>query len=239
MTAVLHVYTIIVETIISAASVVMSLWVNLRVGLRVAEFGRTCMHRPVLVVSVVGLAALAGVSSMSGTRATASVSADGAYAVDTVHSSVLFSVKHNNVSNFYGRFNKIDGSFNIAEGGSINITVDTGSVDTANPGRDKHLKSGDFFSAEEFPAITFSASSLKKTGDNTFEAAGELTLRGTKKPLTVTITDTGRGTGRGNKQVAGFETKFTVKRSEFGVSYGVGPGLSDEVQMIVSLQGAK
>lgn len=197
------------------------------------------MHRPVLVASVVGLAALAGVASLSGTPATATIAAEGRYAVDTVHSSVLFSVKHNNVANFYGRFNKIDGTFDISEGGSINITVDTGSVDTANPNRDKHLKSGDFFSAEEFPTISFSASSLKKKGDNTFEATGELTIRGTKKPLTVTITDTGRGTGRGNKQVAGFETKFTVKRSEFGVSYGVGPGLSDEVSMIVSLEGTK
>lgn len=200
------------------------------------------MHRPVLLASVVGLASLAGVAAFSGAPAAATageLAADGAYKVDVVHSSVLFSVKHNNVSNFYGRFNKIDGSFDIGEGGSIDITVDADSVDTANPGRDKHLKSGDFFSSAEFPTIGFKASSLKKTGENTYEASGELTLRSTKKPLTVTITDTGRGTGRGNKQVAGFETKFTVKRSEFGVSYGVGPGLSDEVTMIVSLQGAK
>lgn len=197
------------------------------------------MHRSALVASALVMASVAGIATFSGTPAVATVAADGAYAVDVVHSSVLFSVKHNNVSNFYGRFNKVDGSFNIAEGGSINVTVDAASVDTANPGRDKHLRGGDFFSAEEFPTIGFTASSLKKTGENTFEAVGELTLRGTKKPLTVTITDTGRGTGRGNKQVAGFETKFTVKRSEFGVSYAVGPGLSDEVTMIVSLQGAK
>jgi polyisoprenoid-binding protein YceI len=197
------------------------------------------MHRSALVASALLVASVAGVASFSGTPAVATVAADGAYKVDVVHSSVLFSVKHNNVSNFYGRFNKVDGSFDIAEGGSIDINVDADSVDTANPGRDKHLKGGDFFSSAEFPAISFKASSLKKTGENTFEAAGELTLRGTKKPLTVTITDTGRGTGRGNKQVAGFEAKFTVKRSDFGVSYGVGPGLSDDVTMIVSLQGAK
>ncbi|HEX8877418.1 MAG TPA: YceI family protein [Phycisphaerales bacterium] len=197
------------------------------------------MHRPVLVASVVGLGVVAGLASFGGASATASVAADGAYTVDNVHSSVLFSVRHNNVSNFYGRFNKVEGSFNIAEGGSVDVKVDTGSIDTANEGRDKHLRSGEIFSATEFPTITFKSSSLKKTGENTYEATGELTLRGTKKPLTVTITDTGRGVGRGNKSVAGFETKFAIKRSEFGVSYGVGPGLSDEVQMIVSLQGAQ
>lgn len=201
------------------------------------------MNRRLLAfsASTLALSIVAGVALLpSGQPAVAAEqSASDVYKVDNVHSSVLFSVRHNNVSNFYGRFNKVDGSFNIAEGGSLDISVDADSVDSNNASRDKHLRAADFFSAAEFPAITFKSNTLKKTGENTFEASGELTLRGTKKPLTVTITETGRGTGRGNKQVAGFETRFTIKRSEFGVSYQVGPGLSDDVTLIVSLQGAK
>lgn len=159
------------------------------------------------------------------------------YKVDGVHSSVVFKIKHNNVSNFYGIFSSIDGTFSLEDGGSITVNVNPESINSGNAKRDDHLRSPDFFAVKEYPELSFTSSSLKRTGENTFEAAGTLTLRGQSKPLTVTIEQTGSGEGRGGVPIVGIETKFTIKRSDFGMTYGLGRGLSDEVEVIVSLQG--
>ncbi len=165
------------------------------------------------------------------------------FEVDGVHSSVLFRVKHNNVSYFYGRFNEVSGSFNLDKTdpskSSMDISVNADSVDSNNEGRNKHLKGPDFFSTKEFPALSFVAKKFEKSGDTTFNITGDLTMRGTTKSVSVAVEHTGDGEGRGGKKVSGFEGKVTIKRSDYGVSYMVGPGLADEVTLIVSLQGAK
>ncbi len=142
----------------------------------------------------------------------------------------------------YGRFNKADGTFNIdvtdPSKSFIDITIATDSVDTASGGRDKHLKSGDFFSVSEFPTMSFKSKSFSKTGEGTYNVTGDFTLRGKTKEITVPVTDTGRGKAR-NGEVAGFETKFNIKRSDYGVSFMVGPGLSDDVSIIFSAEGGK
>lgn len=193
---------------------------------------------PFLTVAAVGTAAALWSSP---TPAAAEFAGDG-FKVDTVHSSAIFGVKHNGVANFYGRFNKISGEFNIDADPAksvIDITIDTDSVDTANAGRDKHLKGGDFFSAAEFPNMTFKSKSFKKTGEGTYDVTGDLTIRGKTKEITVAVTDTGRGKGMRGGEVAGFETKFGIKRSDYGVSFMVGPGLSDDVSILVSAEGGK
>ncbi len=168
--------------------------------------------------------------------------ADEAFAVDNVHSSVIFRVKHNGVANFYGRFDEVSGTFLLnkedASKSVVDIKVMAEKVNTNNAGRDKHLKGNDFFSATEFPEITFKGKSFKKTGDNTFDVTGDLTLRGVTKEITVPFEHTGEGKGR-KGIVAGFEAKFTINRGDYGVSYMIGPGLSDEVMLIVSLEGEK
>ncbi|MFO0861217.1 MAG: YceI family protein [Phycisphaerales bacterium] len=196
-----------------------------------------CVASLVLAAGVTGIALLG-----SGTPAAAELAENG-YKVDAVHSSSLFGVKHNGVANFYGRFNQTAGSFNIDPADPsksfIEISIDTNSVDTANPGRDKHLKSGDFFSAAEFPTMTFKSKSFKKTGDNAYDVTGDLTIRGKTKEITVPVADTGRGKGMRGGEVAGFETKFNIKRSDYGVSFMVGPALADDVTIIVSAEGGK
>jgi len=184
-----------------------------------------------------GAALTAATMSSPAEAAPAARSAAAApYRIDGVHSSVVYKIKHNNVSNFYGIFSGIKGEFSLEDGGSINVTVDAGSILSGNSKRDEHLRSPDFFSAKEYPEITFKSTSMKKVGDGRFEATGTLTLRGQSKPLTVTIEHTGDGEGR-RGPVSGLETRFTIKRSEFGMVYGLGQGLSDEVEVIVSLQG--
>jgi polyisoprenoid-binding protein YceI len=166
-----------------------------------------------------------------------------AFEVDNVHSSVLFKVKHNNVSNFYGRFNEVSGSFHLskddASKSSMDIKVKAESVDSNSEGRDKHLNGPDFFSSKEFPEISFVGKAFEKSGENGFSVTGDLTLRGVTKSITAKVEHTGEGPGRRGGTVAGFEATFTIKRSDFGVSYMVGPGLQDDVTLIVALQGAK
>jgi polyisoprenoid-binding protein YceI len=102
------------------------------------------------------------------------------------------------------------------------------------------LKSPDFLNAKEFPLITFKSTAVKKTGDKTYEATGNLTVHGVTKPITATFTSVGTGKGAKGEVRAGADATFTIKRGDFGV----GPtfpasALSEEVGLLVSLEGIK
>lgn len=200
------------------------------------------MKTRVLLASTL-LAAAAATAALLSPRAAATAPAAPAsataFTVDGVHSSVVFRVRHMNVADFWGAFGNVSGAFDLVDGGSIEINIDPASIDTRNDRRDGHLRSQDFFSVKEFPELAFKSTSVKKVGENTFEAAGELTMRGVTKPLTVTIEQTGSAEGR-NGPIAGMRSEFTVKRSDFNMSYGLANNaLGDEVHVIVSLEGGR
>lgn len=204
------------------------------------------MHRRILTASLSALltagAAGLALTAPAPAPAVAAAAAD-AFAVDNVHSSVLFKIKHMNVANFYGVFTKVSGSFAIDAADPsksvVDVQVEAASIDSRNKGRDEHINGPDFFSSKEFPTISFKSTSFKKTGEGTYEVAGNLTFRGVTKPVTVALTDTGTGPGRGGATVAGIEARFTFKRTDFGNSYMAGKGLSDEVEIIAALEGAR
>ena len=158
------------------------------------------------------------------------------YTVDAVHTSVVFKIKHMNTSNFYGRFDQTSGSFTLGDTCSIDMTVKTDSVDTNNAKRDSDVKGPDLLGAKEFPDMTFVGKDLKKTGEGTWKGTGQLTFHGQTKPIEVEIKQTGGGKGMGGKEIAGIETMFTIKRSEYGAKAMVGP-LSDEVTLWVASEG--
>lgn len=170
-----------------------------------------------------------------------------AFSVDAVHSAVVFRIKHMGVSYFHGRFNSFSGSFHFdetdASKSSLNVSVKSDSIDTNNAGREKHLKSADFFSAAEYPEITFAAKSIKKTGEHTYEATGDLTMLGKTKSVTAAVTHVGTGKApeqMGGGELSGIEATFSIKRSDFGMNYGVDNGaLSDEVQLTAALEGRR
>lgn len=168
--------------------------------------------------------------------------ATGAFTVDAVHSAVLYRIKHQNVAFNYGRFDKMSGSFlfnnESPERSVLEISVDADSINSGNDARDKHLRSADFFSTKEFPTMTFKGTSFKKASGANWEVTGDLEFRGVKKAITITVADTGTGPGRGGSEVAGFETTFTIKRSDFKMDYML-KGLSDEVTLTVSLEGGR
>jgi polyisoprenoid-binding protein YceI len=202
---------------------------------------RTC---PVCIVAAASLIGLAGVALMGGagpaavTTPAASVAAEP-FAVDAMHSSVMFRIKHLNVSYFYGRFNKVAGSFKIdGDATELDVTVDADSVDSNSADRDKHIKSQDFFSVKEFPSITFKSKSAKKIDGDKIEVTGDLTFRGVTKSVTVKVTPTGEGPGMRGGTVAGIETTLVINRSEFGMNY-MPKGLGEDVTLYIALEGSR
>src|ERR1043165_1863943 len=137
------------------------------------------------------------------------------FKVDPVHSTVLFRIKHVNAGPFWGRFNQPGGVVNWDASdpskSSFEVTVPTKNVDTANAKRDSDLAGPDFFNSKQFSEMTFKSTSIKKTGDSTFDLAGDLTVKGVTKPITATLEHFGTGEMRGQKRV-GFEATFTIKR---------------------------
>lgn len=163
------------------------------------------------------------------------------YKVDTVHSTVIFRVKHANASYAYGRFNNITGSFTIdaakPAASSFDFTIKVDSIDTGAPDRDAHLKKTDFFNAAQFPTITFKSKKVAAADKGTFDVTGDLTMHGVTKPITVKISHTGTAPGMRGGEIAGIESTFTIKRSDFGMKGGMGM-LGDDVTVTVSSEGA-
>ncbi len=163
------------------------------------------------------------------------------YEIDTAHSMILFRAKHSGVSYNYGRFNEFTGKLMIDETdiskSMVEFEVKTASVDTANEKRDQHLRSSDFFSAKQFPVITFKSTkvSMKDGKEDMLEITGDLELLGVKKSITVDVEITGKAKGRQGEPLIGFESIFTIKRSEFGMTYGAG-AVSDDIRLIVTIE---
>jgi polyisoprenoid-binding protein YceI len=168
-------------------------------------------------------------------------SAADPFKVDSVHSSILFRVKHFGVGYIYGRFNQVSGTFafddNNPADSSIAMEVKTDSIDSNNPGRDKHLK-GAFFNVKEFPTISFKSKEVKKLDDQNYEVTGDLTMLGATNPVTIKVERVGTGKDPRGGVRSGIHTTFTIKRSGFGMKLMVGP-VSDEVLVIVATEGAQ
>ncbi len=164
------------------------------------------------------------------------------YKLDPAHTSVVYRVKYSGVTFVYGRFNGPTGSFVYDEASpsksSIEMQVDANNIDTAVAKRDSHLKSPDFFNAGEHPLVTFKSTSVKKISSNTYQVSGNLTLLGNSRKLTVNAKHTGSGKDPWGNYRRGFETSFTIKRSDFGMDFMLG-GISDEVGITVSVSGIR
>jgi polyisoprenoid-binding protein YceI len=164
------------------------------------------------------------------------------YRIDPVHSNTWFRIRHLNISNFYGRFNDTAGTIVLDSANPANcsfearIAVD--SIDTHNVDRDKDLKSANFFEVEKYPQIAFKSTAVKKTGEQTYEVTGDLTLHGVTRPLTLKIEQTGSGPAMKGEHRAGFETTFEIKRSDFGMTHGLA-GVGDEVRLTVSVEAIR
>ena len=171
--------------------------------------------------------------------------ADGpsTWTVDSVHSTVLFRVTHMGAGAFWGRFNEPSGEIKWDHTGqacpTFDVTVPIKSVDSGNEKLDGHLRSMDFFNEPEHPNMTFKSTGCTPDGENQWEMSGELTLLGKTKPIKVKLELVGQADlGRGHR--SGFEATFVIKRSEYGMDWGVERGsLGDTVKIIASLEVIK
>ena len=164
------------------------------------------------------------------------------YKLDPVHTSIIFRVKHLGTAYAYGRINGPSGSFVFDESSpsksAIEIQAEAKNVDTAVEKRDNHLRSPDFFNAGEHPLVTFKSKSVKKLSENTYEVSGDFTLLGKTRPITVEVQATGGGKDPWGNFRRGFETSFSIKRSDYGMGFMIG-GVSDEVNLTVSVEGIR
>jgi polyisoprenoid-binding protein YceI len=174
--------------------------------------------------------------------ASAVPAAAATYQVDPAHAYILFRVKHLDIGYSYGRFDGPDGVIEwdaaAPEKSRIEISVQAINVDTDNEKRDQHLRSADFFHVDQHPDIAFESTAVKPTGDDTFEVAGNLTLLGKTRPVTVNVRQTGAGKDPWGKTRIGFETTFTIQRSDWGMNFMLN-GVSDTVDVTVSVEGIR
>ena len=165
------------------------------------------------------------------------------YTIDATHSEAGFRVRHL-VSKVSGRFTKLTGTITVNEKdlskSSVQVTIDAASVNTDDAGRDKHLRSADFFDVEKFPAITFKSTAVKDLGNGRLEVTGDFTMHGVTKSITFPITNFGAKPGmKPGTTVAGFgDGSLTINRQDYGVSYGKGL-LGDEVQITLDVEATK
>lgn len=143
--------------------------------------------------------------------------------IDTAHSAIHFSVRHMVVSKTRGRFGKWSGQIQLDndnfEKASVAIDIDPASVDTADAQRDGHLRSADFFDVEKFPKATFKSTRVTGNGDGKLTIAGDLTVHGVTKSVTLNATYEGTGKDPWGGERIGFSATTTINRLDFGVSF--------------------
>ena len=146
-----------------------------------------------------------------------------AWEIDPSHSEVLFSVKHAMVTTVRGHFKVISGSLHIDEAHPENSWVEalaeTGSIDTRDERRDGHLRSPDFFDAQNYPTINFKSTKVESTGDNEYNVYGDLTMRGVTKPVVFKAEYNGQQKDAFGLQRAGLSAITKVNREDWGLNW--------------------
>lgn len=164
------------------------------------------------------------------------------YQVDPVHSTTIFSIQHFNSGYVWGFIGGPTGTFDYdpADPSKLAFTISASldNLDTQNARRDSDLKGPDWFNAKQFPTIDFKSTAVNKTGDNTYDVTGDLSLHGVTKSVTVKMEMTGTGTGMRNDTRTGFQGNFTIHREDFDMNAMSGP-VGDDVKIIVALEGIK
>lgn len=169
----------------------------------------------------------------------------GTWAIDPVHSTVHFSVRHLMVSKVRGRFGTFSGAITVAEDGtpSVAADIDVTSVDTGNEQRDAHLRAADFFEADKHPTASFRSTGVRGNGD-AYVLDGEFTLKGITKPISLKLEFNGVNPGMGHGEVAGFEASVVLNRKDFGIDIDIpletgGAVVGDKVTITLEIEALK
>ena len=166
------------------------------------------------------------------------------YKIDTkgAHASIKFKIKHLGYSWLYGRFDKFDGTLMLdekaPENSTIEVSIDTSSVNSNHAERDKHLKSPDFLNVKKYPDATFKSTSVNITGDNTGVLKGNLTLHGVTKTIEIPVTHIGGGSDPWGGYRHGFSGSTTLTLKDYGIDFNLGPA-STQVELILDIEAIK
>jgi len=179
---------------------------------------------------------------------TAAVATDlstGTWAIDPVHSSIGFSVRHLMVSKVRGNFETFSGAVVVAEDGTPSVTAEIAidSVHSGNEQRDGHVKSADFFDVEKYPTATFVSTGVRADG-NGYVLDGDFTLKGVTKPVQLALEFNGVNPGMGHGEVAGFEASVVLNRKDFGIDIDMpletgGAVVGDKVTITLEIEALK
>lgn len=167
------------------------------------------------------------------------------WVIEPAHSEVQFKVKHLVISTVTGKFGKFEGKVETDKDdfsdARISFTAEVDSLSTDQEQRDQHLKSEDFFDAANHPQLSFQSTSFTKSGDNEYTLKGDLTIRGTTKPVTLAVEYGGIQKDFYSNTRAGFEMTGKINRKEFGLHWSAtteagGIVVSDEVRLVVNVE---
>lgn len=169
------------------------------------------------------------------------------YSIDAAHSDASFQVRHL-VSDVRGQFDQFEGTIHLdpahLDKASVEVTIQAASINTFNEDRDKHLRSEDFFAVEKHPTITFSGKKFEKAGDDEYHVAGQLTMHGVSKDVTLPVTYLGEAKDPWGNTKAGFKTEITLNRKDYGINWNKaldqgGFILGEDVKVQINLETAK
>jgi polyisoprenoid-binding protein YceI len=179
------------------------------------------------------------------TAATTNQLSAGTWAIDPVHSSIEFSVRHLMVSKVRGHFNTFSGAIVVGEDGSASVTAEVAvdSIDTRNEQRDAHIKSADFFDADKHPTATFASTGVRADGGK-YVLEGDFTLKGVTKPIGIDVEFEGVNPGMGHGEVAGFTGTVVLNRKDFGIDIDMpletgGTVVGDKVTVTLEIEALK
>jgi len=170
------------------------------------------------------------------------------FKIDPAHSEIEFKVKHLMITTVTGKFNSFDASMESNEAdfsdASIRFSADVNSIDTSNEQRDGHLKSDDFFNAEQYPTLSFASTGFKKLSDSNYELTGDLTIRDVTKAVTLAVEYGGTMVDPWGQTKAGFEISGKINRKDFNLKWSAtteagGVVVSDEVKLQLNVQLVK
>ncbi|MES2462903.1 MAG: YceI family protein [Armatimonadota bacterium] len=210
---------------------------------KTAAFGAVAIATALLSPLAFTLGGVPAAAVAVGAPTVNAAAATGTWGVDKSHTDIGFTIKHLAVSKVRGHFNDFDGTVIVngpqPEKSSVNFTIKTASIDTANAQRDGHLKAPDFFDAEKYPEITFKSTKIAKTKKG-FNATGQLTMRGVTKTVVLPFTVEGPIKGPDGALHMGIDTALTINRQDYGLTWskmveGVSM-LSNDVDIAISLE---
>jgi polyisoprenoid-binding protein YceI len=174
----------------------------------------------------------------------ASVFAADTYTIEPNHTYPSFEADHlGGLSTWRGKFTKSSGSITLdraAKTGSVDITIDTGSIDFGNAKLNEHVMSEEMFDVAKYPKATYKASSIQFKGDKPAVVNGELTLHGVTRPVKLVI-DSFKCMPHPmfKREVCGANAIATFSRSDFGIDYGTRMGFSPEVKLAIQVEALK